>query len=108
MMDTKIQFFKRSWDENYMNFIKHIKPNLVIQFGSSIKDSKKCEDIDLLIVSTLFEAMNELEIRNSVEQFFPNLTLDIWAFSDKNVVKQNPILVKIVNDGKVLYEYDGY
>ncbi len=105
-MHNQKEQFKKLWLKNKVNLVNHVKPELVVQFGSSITNKNSCEDIDLIIISKQFKRMNELEIRTSIEQFFPNIKLDIWAFFDMTYVKQNPLLVNIINKSEVLYKYD--
>lgn len=98
----KINIFKYLWNKNKNDIIKFIEPEIIIQFGSSIK-KKEYNDIDLLIISKKFKYMNEFEVKKSIEPFFPKIKLDLWYFYNFDYVNSNLILKEIINTGKVLF-----
>lgn len=95
--------FRKLWENNKGNFLRALNPELVVLFGSYLKNTKY-NDIDLLVVSKRFTNQNMFERKRKVSYFFPNLDVDSWCFPYIDYKNKSSILFEIMETGEILWQ----
>lgn len=97
------------WKDEFNELFNYV--DIVIVFGSFVKNPKKAEDIDLLLV---YNEKNNNNINNIIKEKNEILTKKIHLVKQtkndfkKNIYKKDKVLLSAVREGIVLNGYEKY